>query len=680
MSSTPKRDARASIPGGIAEPSRLVRGVLTMDAVGELTPLLLQFARLASQAIARCRCTVRVSIGAEALHTVLAPDLSDTAPREYPVDTRIAAWVMQTQTPLLVPDVGADAHFHKGATRVSGSAICVPIVVGDAIYGTLNGWHPHPGVFNPQSLTLLTTYAAAMARVVERSHRRTRELDDARRASLLLALTRAVAVPGDSIRTLDAVMPLLLEVILCAASVLIVAGEGDDPPESHLYTKPATVVPESRLRAWAERAQSEERERVAGGGETHARTYHTAQMHVFAVPLWMGEGVLGMVYYFRPAPFDADARAVLVECSHAVGVAVYNRHLYRQTLAREERIEAVFAQVTDGLLLLDESGTVALDANEAFYQLLHIPPEAVTFPVPLAELEAHWLDDRTEAGDTDPEVSGHWVIHPDETRERFLEVTKSPVRVGDALHRLYAFHDMSEARRTDRARVEFMGLVSHELRNPVASIYGYLDMLADESTVPLTPFQRECVQSARFGVRQLWRLVDDITDLLGADLGRLMLNRQSVDVERVVVEAIDALRPLLIAKRLHVDVRTAAPIPETLADPIRVQQIVINLLKNAIKFAPHDTPIAVSLDADAGEIRVRVCDNGPGVPPEDMERIFRRYEKGPQPAQQDTSGMGIGLAVVQQLVTSHGGRVWVESTPGEGSTFAFTLPIVIVEE
>jgi signal transduction histidine kinase len=139
---------------------------------------------------------------------------------------------------------------------------------------------------------------------------------------------------------------------------------------------------------------------------------------------------------------------------------------------------------------------------------------------------------------------------------------------------------------------------------------------------------------------------------------------------------VEGAKPLRESARVQVDVAISDALPPTHVDPVRFRQIMNNLLANAIKFSEPETAVSLEAFAKEGAIWICVHDTGPGVLAEDAERIFDRFVKGTHTPQQDASGLGLGLAVVRQLVTLHGGRVWVESTPGNGSTFIFTVPVI----
>src|SRR3954466_3653531 len=191
-------------------------------------------------------------------------------------------------------------------------------------------------------------------------------------------------------------------------------------------------------------------------------------------------------------------------------------------------------------------------------------------------------------------------------------------------------------RRVERTRAEFMSVVSHELRNPLAAIYGFLQILGLGKPGPLTEMQRDFLESASVSVKQLWRLVDDINDLVQSDLGRLVLRREPVAMGDLIGAAVETMQPLLRATDMQIETEIA-PLPATMADPPRLHQVLVNLLTNAIKFSEPGTTVRIGATVVDGMIHVSVQDTGPGIPPEDAERIFGRFVKGASNPRQDAS-------------------------------------------
>jgi len=652
--------------------------------IDALRPLLTRFVQHIADSFAECRCSVQLFEKSDDLRTVVVSDmpLGIIGQASFPLGVGIAGTVGQTGTPLLIHDVSKEPRFLSLRRESSGTIMCVPISDGATSYGTLTAWSPKSGAFHRGTLAILRASAHGAALAIAQARRAMEQEATAHRATMLLALTRAVAACDDPRRALDIVLPFVCDVVPYSVGVLVADGE-EHGAETVVFARTLqTVAQRERFTQWALDAYA--RQRGARGPQFMPVTDLVAGHMVFAVPLRAAGSLVGLACYFHTEPFDPETQQTLADCSSVIGTAVYNAELFRQTVVGKERFEAVFASTTDGFLLLDEAGTTALDANRAFYQLTTVNPVGVRFPMPTATLEAHWNAERAPVEPGDPSILRRWRLSPKTTRDRAIEVTESAIEIGDVPHRLRVFHDATAMFRMERTRAEFMGVVSHELRNPLASIYGFLNILAQERVGPLTAMQRDFLESASLSVRQLWRLVDDINDLVQSDLGRLRLQREPVEIGAVVRAAITNAAPLLANARMCVETDIVPSLPRTMADPVRLHQVLNNLLSNAMKFSEPETAIRVAVSAVDDAIRVSVRDTGPGMAPEDAERIFERFVKGTNIPQQDASGLGLGLAVVRQLVAAHGGRVWVEGIrqaaadgqSGGGSTFVFTLPIV----
>jgi len=227
-----------------------------------------------------------------------------------------------------------------------------------------------------------------------------------------------------------------------------------------------------------------------------------------------------------------------------------------------------------------------------------------------------------------------------------------------------------EAERAESHQVEFLTAISHDLRTPLHSITGFAQLLAEDEQ--LSDSQRADVAIILRSAHHLLGLVDDIVDLTKIESGLLALERRPLDLQRVLHEAIDAAR-LPSGPEQPIELQLPEHLPPVLADESRLRQIMINLISNAIKYAgPEPITVAVELKSDR-QVEVQVIDNGPGLPPEYLERIFDEYERAS--AGQETSGTGLGLAITRRLVELHGGSIRAWNRPGKGAVFAFTLPL-----
>jgi signal transduction histidine kinase len=227
----------------------------------------------------------------------------------------------------------------------------------------------------------------------------------------------------------------------------------------------------------------------------------------------------------------------------------------------------------------------------------------------------------------------------------------------------------------DRLKDEFIATVTHELRTPLTSIRSFSEILHDNPDLP--PGQRQEFQDIIIKESErLTRLINQVLDLARLEAGRFDWRIGEVDLEGVITEAIAATRQLFADKSIQLTVEVAAGLPSARVDRDQLMQVVLNLLSNAVKFSPRGSGrVAVTANREGGMLKVAVSDNGVGIAPDDQERVFEKFLQVGDPMTEKPEGSGLGLAISRRIVEHLGGRIWVESAPGKGSTFAFVLPI-----
>jgi PAS domain S-box-containing protein len=231
-----------------------------------------------------------------------------------------------------------------------------------------------------------------------------------------------------------------------------------------------------------------------------------------------------------------------------------------------------------------------------------------------------------------------------------------------------------EAERSNKFKDQFLSTMSHELRTPLNAVVGFSDLLTEEQYGPLNDRQKRYVKHIHTGGHHLLRLINDILDLSKIEAGRLQLSIESVPVEPNFADVIDALRPLADKKHLNLIHHPATNL-SVKADSTRFKQILMNLLGNAIKFTPEGGKIEVAAHRVDKLVRVEVRDSGPGIPEDEQKRIFEAFYRLGQ-NEKSAEGTGLGLAITRKLVELQNGNLGLESKPGEGSCFFFTLPLV----
>ncbi|MDD5438749.1 MAG: hybrid sensor histidine kinase/response regulator [Candidatus Omnitrophica bacterium] len=226
------------------------------------------------------------------------------------------------------------------------------------------------------------------------------------------------------------------------------------------------------------------------------------------------------------------------------------------------------------------------------------------------------------------------------------------------------------------AQKEFSSTVSHELRTPLASIKTAIDVVISETPGKLTDDQKNFLNRARSNVDRLNRLVNDVLSLSKLESGKAALELQLNDIGAIIKEAADIQEPVARQKGLHLAVHVPQDMPKVYCDADKINQVLDNLIGNAIKFTDKGG-IKVSSMVECGEngVVVTVKDTGPGIGAEDIPKLFQKFQQLGNHATRQTGGTGLGLAICKEIIARHGGKIWVESESGKGSAFSFLLPI-----
>src|SRR5258707_4097828 len=290
----------------------------------------------------------------------------------------------------------------------------------------------------------------------------------------------------------------------------------------------------------------------------------------------------------------------------------------------------------------------------------------------------------------DTETAGVWKHRKKDGTLIDVEITSHPRVYGGRATRLVVATDITEHKRTqelimhakdeaERAskfKDQFLSTMSHELRTPLNAVLGFSDLLADERYGPLNDRQQRYVAHIHTGGTHLLKLITDILDLSKIEAGRLEITREDVSIASAFAEVLSALQPLA-DKKSQALLQQVEPNLYIRADATRFKQILMNLIGNAIKFTPEGGQIELVARQVGGQVRMEVRDNGPGIAPEEQQRIFEAFCRLAQTGNA-TEGTGLGLAITVRLVELHGSKLEIESKPGDGTCFYFSLPLLAI--
>jgi len=343
----------------------------------------------------------------------------------------------------------------------------------------------------------------------------------------------------------------------------------------------------------------------------------------------------------------------------------------RRRIAEAERdhLHQILQHLSDGIVTIDAHGTVQF-VNTAACSLLSTT-RARALGRPATEvLRDYELDELVRA-------AGEGATPP----SRFVELGR-PRRTVQALASsrldpsgrtvILILRDITELRRTETIRRDFVANVSHDLRTPLAGLQALIETLLD-GALDDPAVARDFLHRIAAEVDHLTRLVEQLLQLTRAEAGQLTLHPHPTDLAELIDRELARFEPRAHAKQLELARNVSPDLPLVVCDPERIGQVLANLLDNAIKFTPPGGRITLHAEATPDQVRVAISDTGPGIPSEDLDRVFERFYKGDR--SRSATGSGLGLAIVKHLVQLHGGTVWAESPPRAGATVGFTIPL-----
>lgn len=374
-------------------------------------------------------------------------------------------------------------------------------------------------------------------------------------------------------------------------------------------------------------------------------------------------------YIFPPLTTSEIVTVVRRSLERARRLGDWVRGEVKRTTASLQRqvveFDAIFNNIADGVVILDKRSRVML-VNDTAARTFGVSQEAV-FGQPVEQAVRHpdlqsMLERSAEDG-----LKYH-EINFDDGRVFNAHYAAIP-NIGFAI----TIQDISYLKELDRIKSDFVHTVSHDLRSPLTSVMGYAELIG--RTGPLNDHQREFMARLQASIRDITALVNDLLDLGRLEAG-FDSRREVVQLENIIGYTVNLLEGQSRARNQTIKFEQQSGLPPLRANPLRVRQMLDNLIGNAIKYSPAGGEIRVKLRSEDGQLILEVSDNGPGIPPADQPRIFEKFFRA-ENVPETLPGSGLGLAIVKTIVENHQGRVWVESTLGQGSSFFVVLPAYI---
>lgn len=535
-----------------------------------------------------------------------------------------------------------------------------------------------------ESADLRQTVVRALEQVkLKREHARALAEAERRLQTLEVAaeVARDASTAESHTRLLEQVVERLPRVVPCDVAAALFAPVGTAPvlllrPVARLSDSALLQVKEDALAAYAEHAGNRLAEstlqiRVLGSAG-RASTFGSR----LAVPLQVDGVTAGVVLLQSMAPgaFGPGDARVLDVFVNELGAAL--RAFGAKHAGERHRLERVVECMADGLLFA-ATGSDEVIANPAARRMLGAALEG---PLPV-----RWLKDALGFYPFDlvrgiePDPSGRAFVQEEvHLLDRTLSSIVSPVAEADG--RLagvaIALRDVTEQKRLEERKEEFVQVMSHELRSPLTSVTGALDLVLSGLAGQLEPKQARYLRMARESTEKLNGLVDDLLDLARLAKGKLQMEPEVTSLDELVRATVERYQPAAAERGQEVAVETPPATVRMVADPARVGQVLSNLLTNAIKFAPENSVIRVRLfrsPALPGMLGLSVWNAGEAISEPDLERIFEKFEQARSDHNRRVRGTGLGLSICRGIVEAHGGAIWAES-PGDGVRFVVVLP------
>ncbi|HEV2238595.1 MAG TPA: ATP-binding protein [Ktedonobacterales bacterium] len=630
----------------------------------------------------------------------------------------VAGWVALHMRPLIIDDTATEPRFKQLGGNPIGSLLCVPLMEDNVLLGTLTGTSPEVRAFDSRRQQLLQVFADQAVLAITKARQAEEARKQAAELQLLLNIARALTSSLEPAGFFEHIAAGIRQVARCDDAVIyafdeetrvlrVVAGLGQRA-ERLGHAEIRLDDPDSL----AARVARENRARVIEPGPTNTGQVTEEflagdRLAMLCVPLVSKNTVRGVITVARPSSFTQDELRAIRNLVNIVAAALENVALYQTTRMEREQQAAIFAAGSDGFAIVDASLAI-VEANEAFARLLGRPlahiyglcacaalgleghtlgtcdagckvAQALETGIPLPHLEIEpptpaapatkWTAPPTAKSRRD---SSPLAPSPD---KRYVDMSVTPVSGPQGRRALLIARDVTALRHMDQLKATVLSMIAHELRSPLQTINGYLDAALDqELSGPLSDQHREWLRRARSGGEQLKGLVDDVLLISRRDVGQFRLLLQPQRLEPIMDAASEEMELLAAGKGVHFSAEHQPNLPVVEADETRLQQVLRNLLSNALKFTPADGSVRLTATYDDQWVRLSVTDTGIGIAPEHVERIFDRYYQVEDTSER-SRGQGLGLAIVRIIVEGHGGRIEVQSQPGKGSTFTVFLPV-----
>jgi two-component system, NtrC family, sensor histidine kinase KinB len=604
----------------------------------------------------------------------------------------LAGWVVRNRQPVLVADTSRDERwlprqYDSEEQYGPRSAVSAPLLVHDRLVGVMTLVHMTSGFFTPEHLALVQAIADQAGVAVLNA---LLYADSQRQVRVMTALAESAATISGSLK-LEDVLLSILEKISQALRVQAVSLALIDIENGELVFRAATGWQRNEdfynhlklgrgIAGWVA---------LEGRGvvvpdvtkdthfdlETNLRTGLESRAVACAPIRYRGE-VIGVLEALNPTEknFNPDALLVLTGIGSLAGSAIRHAQLYENLQATHQRYRELFDDSIDPILITDREGSI-LEANRQAIKLSEYDADTLLH---MNIRQLHTVDEEQTGEQFETLSSGSTfsyesLLRPHGQHNIPVQVYVRLVKPDEDPRIQWILRDITERKNLDRLRDDLTSMIYHDLRSPLANVISSLDVLDTMLADSPDRTARSLVAIATRSTERIQRLTSSLLDINRLELGQTVGMRQPAGVEALIAEALEIVQAIAENKNQAIVVSIPPHLPSVLVDDDMVRRILTNLLENAIKYSPSASQIAVGGDLDGDWVHLWIQDNGPGIPASEHERIFDKFSRLED--NNLSKGFGLGLTYCRLAVQAHGGRIWVESEPGKGSRFTFTLPV-----
>lgn len=564
------------------------------------------------------------------------------------------------------------------------TVLAVPLETQNRISGLVEIYDKYPDrIFSSDDIRICRILAAQTALAIEQARLFDQMIRRLSEVSMLYTMAEKISSSLDLEDVLNTIVTSLRKVIGCRACCIFLL----DETHHYLEIKAADGLKPH----WRQMAKLQVGEGAAGRAVAERRTVYLPDTHqdssfiffdtdvrsLMVVPLLAQAKVIGAINVDddQPNAFDQNQERLLTIAAAQAGVMIENARLFTKISAEQQQMQAIIHHMADGVLLIDHQGVI-ITCNTTLAMMLGLNTgEIINKHIDDADLHPNLANItaattyRARTGVLAKEVT---IETP---RSRTLQIF-STIMVDhqkNPIGEVRIVHDVTKERELEHMKDDFFSTISHELRTPLFSIQGFAQLMLEEETLDRQT-QQEFLTTIQRQALQLSEMVDNLLDVSKFDAGKLEFEKRPLAIVALIQQTILKLQGFAHQQGIQLAPNLPDSLPEIQGDSQRLEQVLTNLIGNAIKFSPAGKTVDISACQQDNYILIQVKDYGIGIPEVDLEQIFSRYYQANNKVEHTAKGSGLGLYIAKKVIEGHNGRIWAESQVGQGSTFNVTLP------